>query len=98
MVWQREWLPVHAPAPTRSETPDQLAEEPQTPRVQICRVVINERFSEAFGGVHYRKMFAAAERCESVAWLAGTLLWSPTKLRYFWANKKGYKLLIDVSP
>jgi hypothetical protein len=83
MVWQREWLPVHAPAPARSETPDQLAEEPQTPRVQICRVVINERFSKAFSGVHYRKMFAAAERCESLAWLAGTLLWSPTKLRYF---------------
>ena len=52
----------HAPAPARSDTPDQLAEEPQTPRVQICRVVITERFSKAFSGVHYRKMFAAAER------------------------------------
>jgi hypothetical protein len=45
--------------------------------VQICRIVINERFSEAFGGVHYRKMFAAAEhhiedarRCRRVCRIA----------------------------
>ena len=56
----------HAPAPARSDTPDQLAEEPQTPRVQICRGVIKERFSEAVDGVDYRKMFAAAERLPTI--------------------------------
>src|SRR5437588_320743 len=47
-------LPRRAPIP-----PINLQKSPKTPRVQICRVVIKEQFSEAFDGVHYRKLFAA---------------------------------------
>jgi hypothetical protein len=39
-----------------------MQQEPQAPRVQICRRVINEEFAEAADDANYLKIFIARRR------------------------------------
>ena len=51
----------HAPAVALPYS-DTTQENPQTPRAQMCCVVIKEQFAEAVDDVNYLKIFIVGER------------------------------------